>query len=323
MATAQKNRLGRGLGSLISGGVKTAPARKAAAPASNGNGRSSNGRNGAQGSPKSVNREFQEIAVSKVVPSPFQPREKFDESEIADLIASIKSDGLLQPIVVREVDGKYELIAGERRFRAVKKLKKTRIPACILKVDDLSSAALSLIENLQRTDLNPVEESRGYESLMREFGLTQEKVSNRVGKSRAYVANALRLLQLDGKIQGFLASGDLSVGHAKVLLGLASETDRLSLARRIVSEGLSVRDAEKEVRVLKGEAPVSTVRSTASSEAATAMPKPVEVARFEKALGDKLAAGVSFKHGTGDCGRIMIDYRGLEDLERIMGTLGV
>ena len=322
MATAQKNRLGRGLGSLISGGVKPAPARNAAAPVSNGNGRNSNGRNGTQGSTKSANREFQEIAVSKVGSSPFQPREKFDESEIAGLVASIKSDGLLQPIVVRDVDGKYELIAGERRLRAFKKLKKARIPARILKVDDLSAAALSLIENLQRTDLNPVEESRGYESLMREFGLTQEKVSNRVGKSRTYVANALRLLQLDGTIQGFLASGDLSVGHAKVLLGLVSETDRLSLARRIVSEGLSVRDAEKEVRVLKGEEPAA-VRSTSSSEAAKAIPKPVEVARFEKALGDKLAAGVSFKHGTGDCGRIMIDYRGLEDLERIMGALGV
>jgi len=329
MAATQKNRLGRGLGSLISGGVQTAPRKKAS---SNGNGRNGNGRahkpitnsrNGNNGVVPEDNGEFQEIPASKVVPNPYQPRKNFDDSEIADLVASIRAEGLLQPILVREVDGKYQLIAGERRFRAIKKLKKSRISARIIKADDQSSAALSLVENLQRTNLNPMEESRGYNCLMQEFGLTQEKVSGRIGKSRTYVANSLRLLQLDGEIQGFLASATLSVGHAKVLLGLPLEADRLTLAKRIVDEGLSVRAAEAEVRILKGEESAIAARIATPAESATAIPKPAQVVRFEKALGEKLAAGVSFKHGSADRGRIMIDYRGLEDLERIMGALGV
>lgn len=330
MAATQKNRLGRGLGSLISGGVDNAPAGKASSNGngSNGNGRAhksvtSNGRNGKNGVVPENKGEFQEIPASKVVPNPHQPRKNFDDSEIADLVASIRAEGLLQPIVVREVDGKYQLIAGERRLRAIKKLRKPRISARIIKADDQSSAALSLVENLQRTDLNPMEESRGYNSLMQEFGLTQEKVSGRIGKSRTYVANSLRLLQLDGEIQGFLASATLSVGHAKVLLGLPLEADRLTLAKRIVDEGLSVRAAEAEVRILKGEESAIAARIATPAESATAIPKPAQVVRFEKALGEKLAAGVSFKHGSADRGRIVIDYRGLEDLERIMGALGV
>ncbi len=334
----QQSRLGRGLGSLISGGVENGSGGKTSTNGTGGNGRNgngrasakpgsglgTNGRNGKNAVAENIgNPEFQEIPVKGVVSSPYQAREQFDGAGIDDLVASIRSGGLLQPIVVREVDGHYELIAGERRLRAMKKLKKNRIAARVLEVDDLSSAALSLVENLQRTDLNPVEESHGYETLMNEFGLTQEKAAKQVGKSRAYVANALRLLQLDIKIQKMLASGELSVGHAKVLLGLSGEGDRLQLAKRILDEGLSVRDAETQVRILKGEDPPGSARVAGSVESSVAILKPAAVVRYEKALGGKLAAGVVLKHSAGDRGRIMIDYRSLEDLKRIMGALGV
>ena len=329
MATTQSKRLGRGLGSLISGGVQASqgkqPSRSSknpAAPKPSGNARNGSKAKGSAPDNGTVpGSEFMEIAVGQIVPNPFQPRKYFDEAEIADLVASIKSEGLLQPIVVREVDGKYELIAGERRYRAIKKLKRAKIPARVIQVDDLASAALSLIENLQRADLNPIEEARGYETLMREFGLTQDKTATRIGKSRAYVANALRLLQLDASVQELLAGGQLSVGHAKVLLGLPSEADRRTLARRIVDEGMSVRDAEDQVRLIKGEALPLAARVATPSESASALLKPTAVARFEKSLGDKLAASVEFKHGAGDRGRIVIDYKDMADLDRIMATL--
>ena len=187
MSTTQNKRLGRGLGSLISGGVQASPAKKSSSAAKSRASKSAvgNGRISASNANQESRSdgEFKEIALGKIVPNPFQPREHFDESSITDLVASIKSEGLLQPIVVRDVDGQFELVAGERRFRAMRKLKKRSITARILKISDLSSAALSLIENLQRADLNPVEEARGYETLMREFGLTQEKASTRVGKA--------------------------------------------------------------------------------------------------------------------------------------------
>ena len=188
--------------------------------------------------------------------------------------------------MVRDLDGQFELVAGERRFRAMRKLKKRSITARILKISDLSSAALSLIENLQRADLNPVEEARGYETLMREFGLTQEKASTRVGKSRAYVANALRLLHLDPSIQDLLASGKLSVGHAKALLGLTSDSERNSLAKRIVAE-LGVRDAENEVKILKGEDLQFAARVAVPAESTSAYPKPQAVVQHEKILRRK------------------------------------
>ena len=325
MSTTQNKRLGRGLGSLISGGVQASPANKSSSVAKSRASKSAvgNGRTSASNTNQESRSdgEFKEIALGKSVPNPFQPREHFDESSITDLVASIKSEGLLQPIVVRDVDGQFELVAGERRFRAMRKLKKRSITARILKISDLSSAALSLIENLQRADLNPVEEARGYETLMREFGLTQEKASTRVGKSRAYVANALRLLHLDPSIQELLASGKLSVGHAKALLGLSSDSERNSLAKRIVAEGLSVRDAENEVKILKGEDLQLAARVAVPAESTSAYPKPQAVVQHEKILGEKLSTHVEFKHGARGRGKIVIDYNDLEDLQRVMGLL--
>jgi ParB family chromosome partitioning protein len=246
MPATKSSRLGRGLGNLISSGVSISERPKEIAK-------------------EEISSEYQTLPLNKIQPNRFQPRDSFDDAQIDELVSSIESEGLLQPITVRKAaDGNFEIIAGERRFRACKKLNKDSIPVRVLEVDDSSSAALALIENLQRTDLNPVEESRGYQTLMKEFGLTQEKVALRVGRSRAYIANSLRLLQLDNLVLNFLISGELSVGHAKVLLGLPEEILRHELAQKIVSNGLSVREAEAEVRLLKGKEVAQAAKNISS-----------------------------------------------------------
>ena len=304
MPATKPSRLGRGLGNLISSGVSTASKPQ---PHEGGG-----------------QKEYTTLPLDKIQPNRFQPRDHFDDTQIGELVASIESEGLLQPISVRQTtEGKYEIIAGERRFRACQQLKKDSIPARILEVDDSSSAALALIENLQRTDLNPVEEAKGYQTLMAEFKLTQEKVSKRVGRSRTYVANALRLLQLDSSLQTALANSELSVGHAKVLLGLPDEAERQSLATTIIHEGLSVREAENRVRILKGGEVAQAARSIPQNQTTTAAPRPPQVGLFETSLSQKLQAPVSFKHGTSDRGRIVIDYKDMADLERVMVALGV
>ena len=169
---------------------------------------------------------FQEIPVHLVEPSPYQPRKDMDAGQLNELAESIRAEGLLQPVVVRQVGEKFQLIAGERRWRAFQQLKIKTIPARILEASDASSATLTLIENLQREGLNPIDEAYGYASLIRDFDLTQEQASERVGRGRATVANSLRLLSLDAEIQGYLAKGLLSVGHAKVLLGVEDPARR-------------------------------------------------------------------------------------------------
>jgi ParB family chromosome partitioning protein len=307
MPATKPSRLGRGLGNLISGGVSTEEIAKPV---------QKDQENGS---------EFQTLPLAHIQPNRFQPRNNFDDAQIDELVASIVSEGLLQPISVRKAtDGKFEIIAGERRFRACKKLNKETIPVRILEVDDIASAALALIENLQRTDLNPVEEARGYQTLMKEFGLTQEKVAQRVGRSRAYIANALRLLQLEESLQHFLITGELSVGHAKVLLGLPAENDRKDLAEKIVSERLSVREAENEVRQIKGEDLAQAAKNASSPRTTTAnRPPPPEVEHFQNSLGQKLSTSVSLKHTHSNRGSIVIDYRNMYELQRIMETLGV
>ena len=229
---------------------------------------------------------------------------------------SIRSEGLLQPVVVRAVNGRFQLIAGERRWRAFQELQLKNIPARVIDATDTTSAALALIENLQREGLNPIEEAHGYASLIRDFDLTQEKASERVGKSRAGVANSLRLLQLGDDIQGYISKGLLSVGHAKVLLGLTSEADRTLLARRIIEEGLNVRQIEKIVQQRKSGGRVGRKgRVIPESELAA-------IGGIEKRLTSHLGARVQVKHSPRK-GRIVIEYQGNSDLQRLLEKLGV
>ena len=223
MASPQKSRLGRGLGGLIA--ASKPPAPPAAAPAA------------APG--------YVEVQVHLIEPSPYQARRDFPAEQLAELAESIRSEGLLQPIVVRRLGDKFQLVAGERRWRAFQHLKIKSIPARVVEASNASAASLGLIENLQREGLNAIEEAQGFASLVRDFDLTQETAAERVGKSRAAVANALRLLALDAEIQGYIAKNLLSVGHAKVLLSVEDPAARAVLARRAIEEGLSVRAVEK------------------------------------------------------------------------------
>ena len=233
---------------------------------------------------------------------------------------SIRSEGLLQPMVVRKVGEKFQLIAGERRWRAFQLLKIKSIPARIVEASDASSAALGLIENLQREGLNPIEEAHGYASLIRDFDLTQESAAERVGKGRASVANSLRLLSLEPDLQGYVAKNVLSVGHAKVLLGVEDPAQRAMLGRRIIEEGLSVRVTEKlavTAKAVGGSAATRTVSKPglSSKDAST-------VAGIEKKLTSHLGARCAVLH-TPKKGRIVIEYRGNDDLQRLLEKLGV
>jgi ParB family chromosome partitioning protein len=312
MATS-KNRLGRGLGNLIAGS-RAAPVKKPEAVAVETATSKAVPMTPAAGLPGLAG--FLEISIQAVEPSKYQPRREFDPEAMRELADSIRSEGLLQPIVVRAAGAKYQLIAGERRWRACQLLGLKMIPARVVEASDASSAVMTLIENLQRQDLNPIEEALGYASLFRDFSLTQEAVAERVGKGRATVANALRLLALDREVQGYLAKGLLSTGHAKVLLALSEPGPRLLLARRALEENWSVRELERQLRKLKTETTVKAAGQPTPEAEATV------IRDLEKRLATKLNTRVSFKHA-GKRGRIVIEYFGNEDLQRILDRLGL
>ncbi len=199
----------------------------------------------------SRDNKISELPISMVDPKADQPRKYFDKSALEELAASIRENGLLQPILVRETaSGRYQIIAGERRFRASKLAELTEIPAIVLDKDDKKAAEISLIENIQREDLNPLEEALGYKTLKEDYGMTQEELSERIGKSRSAIANALRLLDLPREVLELVAAKTLSAGHARTLLGLKNREDMLPLAERTVAEDLSVRRLEDEVKRL-------------------------------------------------------------------------
>ncbi|HRE83353.1 MAG TPA: ParB/RepB/Spo0J family partition protein [Opitutaceae bacterium] len=310
---APKSRLGRGLGGLIAAAAPKTSEAKASPPAPSSDTKVAPAPTGAPG--------FQEIGVSLIEPSPYQARREISPAQLQELAESIRNEGLLQPIVVRKNGDKYQLVAGERRWRAYQLLKIKTIPARLVDASNASSAALGLIENLQREGLNPIEEAYGYASLIRDFDLTQEAASERVGKGRATVANALRLLSLDGELQGYLGKGLLSVGHAKVLLGVEDGAQRAVLARRVIEEGLSVRATEHLIQSKKATAGSAAgpagkgVRAVPTVEAEA-------IASIEKKLVSKLGARVALQHSPKK-GKIVITYAGNDDLHRILEKLGV
>lgn len=311
MCAAPKSRLGRGLGGLISA---AAPA-KPAAPATPAAAQPSAPAPAVPGAPG-----FVEVAVSLVIPSPYQARREISPAQLSELADSIRSEGLLQPVVVRKAGDKYELIAGERRWRAFQLLKIKTIPARLVQAGNASAAALGLIENLQREGLNPLEEAYGYASLIRDFDLTQEAAAERVGKGRASVANALRLLSLDNELQGYVAKGILSVGHAKVILGIEDAAQRAVIARRVIEDGLSVRATEKLVQAKKAGAPAPSVQTPAARKLVAA--DAAAVAGIEKKLTSHFGARVAVQH-TPKKGKIVIAYAGNDDLQRILEKLGI
>jgi len=317
---APKSRLGRGLGGLIAGtsgaSSDTAAPPLAAVPTKQAGNQSLVSAAVAPATGPAL-VEYREIPIKQVLASPYQPRREIDPKHVEDLAHSIQAEGLLQPIVVRAKGHQFELIAGERRLRALQFLKQTHIPARVIEASDASSATLALIENLQRENLNPIDEALGYASLLRDFDLTQEAVAERVGKGRASIANALRLLSLGTEIQGFLSRRLLSTGHAKVLLSLERDEHRKLLARRIIETGMSVREAEQQVRRLKEH----------SGHAQAAKGKSVEVEAtvihdLEKRIGEYFNTRWTLKHGAKK-GKLTIEYFGNDDLDRILQKLGM
>jgi len=294
----RKSGLGRGLGSLIPADIST-------------------GESSADGD------ELRNIAVSAIEPNEYQPRERFDEEALVSLTDSVRELGVLQPILVRaKDDGTYELIAGERRWRAAKRAGLPDVPAVVRRIDDQTSLEHAVVENLHREDLNALEEAAAYQQLISDFGLTQDEVATRVGKSRSAVTNTLRLFQLPGSVQRLVAGGELGAGHARALLGCHDRAELQRLADEVVREGWSVREVERAVRELgvddeqESDSSAPEMAEASSTPARPGTVKPAAVLELEELLADHLDTRVRISGGDGN-GKVSIDFADLADLERI------
>jgi ParB family transcriptional regulator, chromosome partitioning protein len=257
---------------------------------------------------------LQELPTTVIHPNPQQPREHFDEESLAALAESIREVGVLQPVLVREQGDGYELIAGERRWRAARRVGLQTIPAIIRHADDAAVLQQSIVENVQREELNPLEEAAAYQQLIEDFSLTHDDVANRVGKSRATVTNMLRLLQLPPAIQRYVKDGNLRMGHARALLGTPDRAFQEQLARRAVNEDLSVRDVEEAIRAR------TDTPATRGVETRAPKLRPPGLLELEELLGDYLETRVQISMGPRH-GKVQIDFATLEDLERIYRTM--
>jgi ParB family chromosome partitioning protein len=257
---------------------------------------------------------IRQVSRSAIVPSPLQPRKTFRPEELAEMVDSIKERGIIQPLIVRLVGGKYELIAGERRWRAAGEAGLETLPVIVREASNRDVLELALIENLQRADLSPIEEAEAYARLMKEFTLTQEQVAQQVGKGRVAVANAVRLLTLPGQIQAWIGTGDLSVGHAKVLLGLDNAGEQVLAAERIRKENLTVRATERLVESMRAGSKPATKRKAA------AVTSEAIFADLEKRLQQHVGTRVRIV-GKAGAGKIEIQYFSPEDLDRILQLL--
>jgi ParB family transcriptional regulator, chromosome partitioning protein len=252
---------------------------------------------------------YQELPVSTIRANRYQPREHFDEEQLSALADSIREVGVLQPVLVRPADDGYELIAGERRWRAARRAGLQAIPALIRTTDDASALEHALVENVHRADLNALEEAAAYQQLIEDFGLTHEQVAARVGRSRVAITNTLRLLQLPPAIQKMIQEDTLKGGHARALLGTPDRAFQEQLARRVVNEGLSVRAVEDAVRAHAGDA-------KRAPSAAPGQLRPPGLLELEELLGDYLETRVKITIG-GKQGKITVDFADLADLERL------
>ncbi len=256
---------------------------------------------------------LEDLPVSAIKPNPYQPREHFDEETLAALADSIREVGVLQPVLVRESAEGYELIAGERRWRAARRAGLQTIPALVRQADDASSLEHALVENLHRADLDPLEEAAAYQQLIEDFGLTHEEVAARVSRNRATISNTLRLLQLPPAVQRALHEGQLDMGHARALLGTPDRAFQEQLARRVAAEGLSVRAVEEAIRVRQDD---GSGQTGAAGAAATKRLRPPGLLELEELLGDHLETRVNVSMGS-KRGKVVIEFSTLEDLERI------
>src|SRR5713101_5148108 len=288
-----KSGLGKGLGALIS----TRPLPVA---------------------PDAEEREqIHQVSLESIVPSSLQPRKDFGRDALQELVDSIRQHGIIQPLIVRQINGRHELIAGERRWRAAQEAGLTQVPVIIRSASDMEVLELSLIENLQRADLNPIEEAQGYARLANEFEMRQEDIALKVGRSRAAVANAMRLLDLHPQVQIWLAQDLLSVGHAKVLLALKALEEQLLAAETVLRRNATVRSTERLVARQLG-----IGRSRRKQRAAEQAVTSAAIEDLQNRLQEQLATHVTIHHGE-KRGRIEIEYYGNDDLQRIVAALGL
>ena len=266
-----------------------------------------------------------EIPVGDLSPNPHQPRVHFDEESLSDLAASIRQIGVLQPLLVRQLpDGSYQLIAGERRWRAAQQAGLATVPAVVKTTDDMASVEQALVENLHRQDLAPLEEAGAYQQLIDDFSLTHDDVAKRVGKSRSSITNSLRLLALPAAIQAFLADGRLSAGHAKALLGSPDRAFQEQLARRAATEGWSVRAIEEAIRDRGGVGSTAVVApgktddgSTSGGGGTVSKLPPAGLLELESQISEYLSTRVGVKMNSNKKGSVTIEFAGLDDLERL------
>lgn len=256
----------------------------------------------------------EEISLDDIRPNPYQPRKTFDEAALAELAASIKKSGVFQPIIVRKSINGYELIAGERRFRASKLAGKTAIPAITRQFDESAMMEIAVLENLQREDLTPLEEAQAYDTLLKKLNLTQAEVSERLGKSRPYIANYLRLLGLPNDVKTLLQNGDLSMGQARTLLSLKKKSQISALAKRTIDEGLTVRQLEQLINQMN--------QIKAAKVTKTKIKSPY-IQASENQLVDKFDTKVNIAINSKGRGKIEIDYSTVDDLNRILALLDV
>jgi ParB family transcriptional regulator, chromosome partitioning protein len=291
--TEKPRRLGRGLDALIPG-ASSSLATPTAPPS-----------------------EYQRLPVSRIRPNPYQPRREFDEAELAELEASLKSSGLLQPITVRQASDGYELISGERRLRAATRLGWSDIPAIVHEnVDDRTLLTLALVENLQRANLNAVEEARGYRRLSEEFGFTHAQIAEAVGKDRTSITSLLRILQLPASVLDLVESGKLTAGHARALVAVDDQRRAAALANETIVRQLSVRDLERRVREV-----LEPPRSRSAAPTAPRPSSPPVLKRMEDELRSRLQTDVRIRLSGAERGSIEVSFYSADDLERVLDVM--
>ena len=266
-----------------------------------------------------------DVPVAEIARSPWQPRQNFDEEALRELAESIKANGVIQPLICRKnADGRYELIAGERRLRASIEARIAKVPVILVDAEDRRAAEMAIIENIQRQDLNVIEEAEGYRTLADTFNLTQQDVADRVGKARASVANALRLLELPDEVKQLMGSGLLSTGHAKVLLSLTDTTEQTILGRKCVTEDLTVRTLEKLIQRRKADAAGADTHRPGKPDLPESYVRDL-TDRLHKHFGTaiRLAPGVTHANGKHTKGVLEIDFYDNDDLDRILNLLGI
>lgn len=293
-------RLGRGLDALIKGTLSDKPAKSSTPAAGAGTG-------------------AEKISISSITPNPFQPRRDFGPEELQELQSSLATSGLLQPITVRATPGGkgFQLVAGERRLRAATSLGWKEIPANVRDVDDRALLTLALVENLQRSDLNPIEEAEGYKRLVDEFGLSHPQIAELVGKDRSTIANLLRVLNLPLTVRNWVRSGELSLGHARALLPLSDSKQIQAFAKEVVGRGLSVRQTEALVKANVAQTPATRARA-ARKQNATAQADAVE-----QRLRRRLQTDVTIQLRGAERGNVVITFYSADDLERLLELMGV